>query len=718
MSPPKVVHGTDTRLSDAQMNRTFRCNQCNSSFHRSAHLRRHQQIHRAEKPFTCSYCPVSSSRKDVIIRHTRNFHPDQLPQNSGGRIPMDLHPGRLPEHEIAVSTGGSSRSPPDARRAPAGLEMDCEDFTATLGFGAFEGFSGFLSPSASGYLGQLEPLTSDIRLSPAGQSITACNEAVNLRSDPLQPPSAHDTPSSDVDSYLDTPAGLNVDDYQKVRANLALLDTGSGLENLRFPSRYAVCRFVTAFFDHMATHFPIIHRPTFDMTKVPIPLLLEILASGALYSREHDIANNLNATALRIMSELGPPGMAGNQEAGFQLWTFQFNLLASYFATYNEPRQPGPNILPLLSRCVKLSEDAVSKFRSCNRTTWTDWVYQETISRCIAGTVILTAAINSTAAKPILHSVDLDTGFPLPSTTITWLNDGSHWDASSVQTSSSTSVLGNILAGEELNTKISTFSLLTIVAAILSYICSFEAVATSQHADLYTSFVNKMEKPVRLLNGLWNAQGADTSYECGSGSVALHAPLMKAARSLLDSAVFHLHGARQLRQMKWLLDNNVILRTPNEVERLFGGPFPTSLNEALLSAAKSWRSDIRRGLKYLQRVCQYRVSPLSCTALLEGSLLLCWYLEMNRFDLTTAAGNRTSLEILLWDSITELEGLGRADDTEASLLPLMAAADLLGDDPSVWQWPLALAGNIRQLIQQLKEIHARRRISLCHYSTG
>lgn len=244
-------------------------------------------------------------------------------------------------------------------------------------------------------------------------------------------------------------------------------------------------------------------------------------------------------------------------------------------------------------------------------------------SRCIVGTMILTAAINSTAAKPILHSLDLDTSFPLPSTTITWLNDGSHWDGSSVEAPNSASVLGNIFAGEKPNTEISTFSLLTIVAALLSHICSFEAVAASQHADLYTSFVNRMEKPVQLLNGLWNAQAAaaSTFHECGSGSVALHAPLMKATMSLLDSVVFHLHGGRQLHQMKCVLDNNVILSTPNEVENLFRLPFPTSLDEALLSAAKSWRSDIRRGLNYLQRVCQYRISPFLCTALLEGSTL-------------------------------------------------------------------------------------------------
>lgn len=41
--------------------------------------------------------------------------------------------------------------------------------------------------------------------------------------------------------------------------------------------------------------------------------------------------------------------MTGNEKTGFQTWTLQFNLLASYFTAYNQTREQGQNLLPLFS---------------------------------------------------------------------------------------------------------------------------------------------------------------------------------------------------------------------------------------------------------------------------------------------------------------------------------------------------------------------------------
>lgn len=39
--------------------------------------------------------------------------------------------------------------------------------------------------------------------------------------------------------------------------------------SFRFPSKHATRRFVSAFFRHIVPHIPIVHEPTFDITKVP-----------------------------------------------------------------------------------------------------------------------------------------------------------------------------------------------------------------------------------------------------------------------------------------------------------------------------------------------------------------------------------------------------------------------------------------------------------------
>ncbi|OKO92962.1 hypothetical protein PENSUB_1066 [Penicillium subrubescens] len=62
-------------------------------------------------------------------------------------------------------------------------------------------------------------------------------------------------------------------DYTLVQANVARLDPEGRLSNFQFPSKYAVVRFVKAFFSHMASNLPIVHGPTFEITAVPCLLL-------------------------------------------------------------------------------------------------------------------------------------------------------------------------------------------------------------------------------------------------------------------------------------------------------------------------------------------------------------------------------------------------------------------------------------------------------------
>lgn len=41
------------------------------------------------------------------------------------------------------------------------------------------------------------------------------------------------------------------------------------LASVRFPSKYAVRRFVKAFFEHIAAHIPVVHESTFDIATAP-----------------------------------------------------------------------------------------------------------------------------------------------------------------------------------------------------------------------------------------------------------------------------------------------------------------------------------------------------------------------------------------------------------------------------------------------------------------
>ncbi|KAH8744433.1 hypothetical protein F5883DRAFT_585824 [Diaporthe sp. PMI_573] len=85
-APQDICQGVEASRAVKDNTRTntrrFYCPQCAATFTRSSHMRRHQRTHRVDKPFTCRYCPLASSRKDAIIHHTRTFHPGQLLDSS------------------------------------------------------------------------------------------------------------------------------------------------------------------------------------------------------------------------------------------------------------------------------------------------------------------------------------------------------------------------------------------------------------------------------------------------------------------------------------------------------------------------------------------------------------------------------------------------------------------------------------------------------------
>jgi hypothetical protein len=67
------------------------------------------------------------------------------------------------------------------------------------------------------------------------------------------------------------------------------------------PSRRALERFLSLFFDCFHPHFPIMHIPTFNPSHLSIPLLLAICCMGAMYCMERDKARALWEQSRRIV---------------------------------------------------------------------------------------------------------------------------------------------------------------------------------------------------------------------------------------------------------------------------------------------------------------------------------------------------------------------------------------------------------------------------------
>lgn len=126
-------------------------------------------------------------------------------------------------------------------------------------------------------------------------------------------------------------------DYALLQANVALFDPEGRLSNFQFPSKYAVVRFVKGFFSHMASNLPIVHGPTFQIIAVPCtftpqvasmwklietptaaPLLLEIMACGALYVNELATATKMHMAAQQLLSKVRQRVVAQNKYFPFK----------------------------------------------------------------------------------------------------------------------------------------------------------------------------------------------------------------------------------------------------------------------------------------------------------------------------------------------------------------------------------------------------------------
>lgn len=74
-------------------------------------------------------------------------------------------------------------------------------------------------------------------------------------------------------------------------------------EDFRFPSRHALTRYITSWFEGFHSHMPFIHCPTWNITDHPIELVLGIAAVGAQYCFEHKISERLFFAGKAILLE-------------------------------------------------------------------------------------------------------------------------------------------------------------------------------------------------------------------------------------------------------------------------------------------------------------------------------------------------------------------------------------------------------------------------------
>ncbi|KAH7142958.1 hypothetical protein B0J13DRAFT_556236 [Dactylonectria estremocensis] len=708
-------------VTTGDASRSFNCTQCNAKFSRLAHLRRHQRSHRPEKPFSCLYCSVSSSRKDVIIRHTRNFHPEKVPRCDEARYASNSSTYCCPSRQELVGSdrtagyeehrrsGVFEARPPRPSSAGGEISENLGDCVVDLVNPLAEANSllGLHDPTLSiqnmfdilgtfqfADQGLSQIFKSDYVPSPTNGLATALHEQKEIGISSLQ---ALPSPVSSFSTSSCPPESrgsffIEDDKYESAKANYDYFNTTERLSRFRFPSKFAVSRFVRGFFEYMAPHLPIVHVPTFNIASTSPPLLIEIMACGAFYSNEQGAAQDLHTTALLLMREHDEMILIGERDNKFQLWVLQASLLICYFGAFSGDSQRECRAAQTLSQTMKFSDEALKEISISEAATYKEWVQQETLNRCLAGGIILGAAFFSKSKDRCFSLAILDARFPLPSSTASWLRDENSWEKPD-KTIYSSDALKMIFEGCKIAFHDTDFGFATIVSAVLCHVCDFESLVGTQHPDLFTSFIEKMDRSVQVLK--------DIQKEQLSGQFLIESTMTSmahTARSMILSITYHLYGSHYLMAMKRLFHSPGLLDCQESLEQCFDERHSATLEKALVLAAEMLRSDCQTGLGYIKSFGHLRFAPMSVIAAYEGGLLLCWYLQNKQSKLSPDP----ILDTLIDDALSETEGSMHSPASPLAAFPLAVYANLF--DTSVWQFLRDVSHRLTQVTVQLKHM--------------
>ncbi|KAH7145368.1 hypothetical protein B0J13DRAFT_675086, partial [Dactylonectria estremocensis] len=692
------------------------CTQCNRRFSRLAHLKRHQRSHRPDRPFSCSLCSVSSSRKDVILRHMRNFHPDKptppernrsasysSSSHSSSRqgLPsvqdsiqadkaqhqhdaLDNTPGGRPSTEAYnyANLSDWSRSFADSLLPQENFSSSFQDLTLSNGsnFDHFEAlqltdqdflsiFDSRLIMPGAGEVPTMMPDHDDhISTSPTGLSNTAKSSATGY-----------------VREEQRTFA-ITDNEYESVKMMAAFIEEIPGLCNFKIPSKFAISRFVSAFFEYAAPILPIIHAPTFSIACMPLPLLIEIMAHGALYSHEKDTAKDMHMVASYLIKKNNHFAQSRDSHNEFRPWTLQISLLICHFGAFSGNPENEVKLNENFSYLMSLVDQALKEVKTLQAATYLEWVEQETLNRqvCIAASILLSAAFFSHTTDQRLSPATLEPKFLLPSPTASWLQDESHWERPD-KVACSSDALSMIFEGRKFPLYNSDFAFATIASGVLCHVCLFESICKARHPELFAGFAQKMDRSVRLLGEIWKEQL--------TGQLLIEStmsPMAHFTRSIMISLSFHLFASNQLMAMKRLLYPPELLDCYESIEDRFDDRRSATLEGALFMAAEMLRSDCRTGLGYIKTCGYLRFGPMAGIAAYEASLLLCWYLQTNKSKLNP----ESAMDRLIVEAMSETEGQWKNAPVCLPAFPLMVYAHLFDD--ALWQFLPTISQRLRE----------------------
>ncbi|KAI1854776.1 hypothetical protein JX265_002413 [Neoarthrinium moseri] len=467
------------------------CEYCGRTFKRSEHKERHVRTHTKEKPFVC-HCSAAFTRRDLLTRHQRitshssqdNRSQDSRDQDAGSE--QSDQPVVEADMAAAVSLSDMSMNPwnhqlanghaPDLPQQvlsqpfqqPLLPQEYFDPGQAIAGYDHFRDFANFLDgvglpPEWSPYFSAPEPEEDlvDPQLREPGTDAATPIPRTGRSGSPFStwlPSAPHGSRIAEVNSD-NRPRGVDTDSQpfrvtEDQHARLAVyLDSFRGVVNDEFvlPSRHALTRYITSYFQGFHLHMPFIHQQTWRVLDSPLELVLAIATMGAQYSFEHRNSERLFQAGKAVLLErlLHESEKFGPKTSSFLSMHNYYPLGARALSSSRPKRDSGPwepvdtvraliilmgyatwerkekfvaeafslqSLLVQVLRDVGLLErsDPDSPMESASpQTAWLAWVRQESVRRTklIAFTFLHTHSV-AYNVYPVLRSNEIHLRLP------------------------------------------------------------------------------------------------------------------------------------------------------------------------------------------------------------------------------------------------------------------------------------------------------------------
>ncbi|OAL28553.1 hypothetical protein AYO22_02747 [Fonsecaea multimorphosa] len=476
--------------------------------------------------------------------------------------------------------------------------------------------------------GPTTPIPGDFN-STNGPSVPTRNEADISEPRLFSPslPYPFERSTDDARPYVLNISSGDVDQFQK-----SILDNAQ-LNNFPFPKRSRILRCLSAFFDSVDPHVPIVHHATFSLSSTAPALVLAMLALGATITREYAFAESAYEASCSLLNH--QIEQDSHIPSSFEFWPIQALLLCAHFGAFNNNKAfalRSQAQLSKVSMMLKLGLNDLLAKRVEPRQDWKTWSFIETFSRLASWNCTISAILLSydqsfqTSTQHHLQHVllPLDEDLWRARSAQEWsaLGGASHQHSNI----SFLTFAESLFQGEPILQKVSCFGLFSLVGWILLYICNHERMKMSVGClEIFeTDFTSKIDKGL----GVWEDL---TRRYLRTGHVMfknIH-PLISDSLPLLGSAYYHLSVGEELRSLKDKAAEPAVadgILTPQSFPDFKSRPL---VYKAVRYAANSWLVRTKLGISHFQQSPDV-YGAHGFLGAFESALILSWWLTVGQ----------------------------------------------------------------------------------------